>query len=305
MGQNIPAPCKESPRSVKPSADSDDLFCNHLFEMLDVLAVEVGADPLDEFHFAQGAIRFNDGALGVDPLRLDSIQPRTLDRQSADRDSYSAFTLGLPVMGANPGANFLTDVPTGIAPDQQQRRLARGRELLADPQQEGGRDMADGATIDESDQHLLDVGSPDPVTGDGLRLGVLFGEDHLPKSQRQVTPCSKQTSAAKRSVHRLVSFPNDRGVSCKIARSRSRLASSSIGAAVLGLDERGRKQRVASAQYARIVLGTVGGVHRRWAAIADVRPPRALARRIWHRRNSKASRERRPFSRRRCSSLGK
>src|ERR671914_1499789 len=58
------------------SADSGDLFCNHLFEMLDVLAVEVGADPLDEFHFAQGAIRFNDGALGVDPLRLDSIQPR-------------------------------------------------------------------------------------------------------------------------------------------------------------------------------------------------------------------------------------
>src|SRR5919204_3817808 len=73
------------------SADSGDLFCNHLFEMLDVLAVEVGADPLDEFHFAQGAIRFNDGALGVDPLRLDSIQPRTLDRQSADQDSYSAF----------------------------------------------------------------------------------------------------------------------------------------------------------------------------------------------------------------------
>ena len=153
--------------------------------MLDVLAVEVGADPLDEFHFAQGAIRFNDGALGVDPLRLDSIQPRTLDRQSADQDSYSAFTLGLPVMGANPGANFLTEVPTGIVPDQQ-RRLARGRELLADPQQEGGRDMADGATIDDSDHHLLGVGSQDPVTGDGLRLGVLFGEDHLPKSQRRV-----------------------------------------------------------------------------------------------------------------------
>jgi hypothetical protein len=53
------------------SADSGDLFCNHLFEMLDVLAVEVSADPLDEFHFAQGAIQFNDGALGVDPLASD------------------------------------------------------------------------------------------------------------------------------------------------------------------------------------------------------------------------------------------
>src|ERR671918_1645864 len=119
-------------------------------------------------HF--GSIRFNHGLL---------------TGKSADQDSYSAFTLGLPVMGANPGANFLTEVPTGIVPDQQ-RRLARGRELLADPQQEGGRDMADGATIDESDRRLLDVGSQDPVTGDGLRLGVLFGEDHLPKSQRRV-----------------------------------------------------------------------------------------------------------------------
>src|ERR687895_1998132 len=72
---------------------------------------------------------------------------------------------------------------------------------------------------------------------------------------RQVTPRSKQTSAAKRSVHRLVGFPNDRGVSCKVARSRSHLASSSIGAAVLGLDERARKQRVGPVRTDRIANG--------------------------------------------------
>jgi hypothetical protein len=43
---------------------------------------------------------------------------------------------------------------------------------------------------------------------------------------REVTPCSKQTSASRRSIHRLVGLPNERGLSCTIARSRSRLASS-------------------------------------------------------------------------------
>ena len=59
-----------------------------------------------------------------------------------------------------------------------------------------------------------------------------------------------------------------------------------------------RKQVVMSALYARIVLRTVCAVHPRCAAIWEGRWLLALASRIWQRRNSKASRERRPFSRR-------
>src|SRR5205823_13692763 len=94
--------------------------------MLNILAREIGADTPDEFCFAQEPIRFGDCPLGVDPLWLDSIQPRALDRQLADQDSHATLTLGPPVMGANPRADFLADVPTGVVPHQQQCLLAVG-----------------------------------------------------------------------------------------------------------------------------------------------------------------------------------
>jgi hypothetical protein len=58
--------------------------------MLNVLAVEIGADTADEFGFAQEAPRFDHGPLGVNPVRFDSIQPGTLDRQLTDDDPHAA-----------------------------------------------------------------------------------------------------------------------------------------------------------------------------------------------------------------------
>src|SRR5919109_4118691 len=307
-------------RHKAPSAGSRDLFCNRLFKMLNILAREVGADTPDEFCFAQEPIRFGDCPLGVDPLWLDSIQPRALDRQLADQDSHAPLPLGPPVMGANPRADFLADVPTGVVPHQQQHLLAVGLQQCADPSEEGGRHRAHGTTVNEANQYLLRVSSKDPVTGDDLRVCVLFREGHLPQSNRlvlgprvqlglrqtrppdfigeaqypfrmgrcqanqpvallffnayrgsglviqclarfhatpirlkacridsllkarEVTPCSKQTSASRRSVHRRVGLPNERGLSCTIARSRSRLVSSSTGATLLGRDDLARKQ---------------------------------------------------------------
>src|SRR3982750_1855111 len=71
---------------LSASAGSRDLFCNRLFKMLNILAREIGTDTPDEFCFAQEPIRFGDCPLGVDPLWLDSIQPRALDGQLADQD---------------------------------------------------------------------------------------------------------------------------------------------------------------------------------------------------------------------------
>jgi hypothetical protein len=147
--------------------------------MLNILAREIGADTPDEFCFVQEPIRFGNCPLGVDPLWLDSIQPRALDRQLADQDSHATLTLGLPVRGANPRADFLADVLTGVVPHQQQRLLAVGLQQLADPTEEGGRHMAHGTTFNEANQHLLHVGSKDPVTSDGLRVCILFREGHL------------------------------------------------------------------------------------------------------------------------------
>ncbi len=172
-------------RLTEPSAGSRDLFCNR-FKMLNILAREVGADTPDEFCFAQEPIRFGDCPLGVDPLWLDSIQPWALDRQLAEQDSHATLTLGLPVMGANPRADFLADVPTGVVPHQQQRLLAVGLQQRADPSEEGGRHRAHGTTVNEANQHLLRVSSKDPVTGDGLRVCVLFRKGHLSQSNRLV-----------------------------------------------------------------------------------------------------------------------
>jgi hypothetical protein len=83
-----------SPHTEVLNAGSRDLFCNHLFKMLNILAREIGADTPDEFCFAQEPIRFGDCPLGVNPLWLDSIQPRALDRQLADQDSHATLTLG-------------------------------------------------------------------------------------------------------------------------------------------------------------------------------------------------------------------
>lgn len=153
--------------------------------MLNILAREVGADTPHEFCFAQEPIWFGDCPLGVDPLWLDSIQPRALDRQLADQDSHATLTLGLPVMGANPRADFLADVPTGVVLHQQHCLLAVGLQQRADPSEEGGRHMAHGTTVNEANQHLR-VSSKDPVTGEGLRVCVLFREGHLSQSNRLV-----------------------------------------------------------------------------------------------------------------------
>jgi hypothetical protein len=84
--------------------------------MLNILAREMGADTPDEFCFAQEPIQFGDCSLGVDPDWLDSIQSGALDRQLADQDSHATLTLDLPVVGLNPRADFLAEVPIGAPP---------------------------------------------------------------------------------------------------------------------------------------------------------------------------------------------
>jgi hypothetical protein len=138
------------------------------------------------FCFAQEPIRFGDCPLGVDPLWLDSIQPRILERQLADQDSHATLTLGPPVMGVNPRADFLAEVPTGVVPHQPQHLLAVGLQHLADPTEQGGPHRAHRTTRNEANQPLRRVGSKDPLTSEGLRVCLLFREGHLSKSNRFV-----------------------------------------------------------------------------------------------------------------------
>lgn len=166
------------------SALSRDLFCNQLLKMLGVLTVEIGTDPIDEFVFTQEAVWFDDSPLGVNPMRFEAIQPGTLDGQLTDDDPHAARRLGVSVMSPAPAPDFLAAMPAGIVPHQQQGLLALGFQVLADPLEEGGGDVAYRATIHEAYQNLLSIGTQNPIAGDGLRLGVIFRARHLGKPKR-------------------------------------------------------------------------------------------------------------------------
>ena len=111
-----------------------------------------------------------------------------------------------------------------------------------------------------------------------------------------VKPCSKLTSAARSSVHRLVGLPNVRGLWCSTPRSRSALAGSKAARLVFDRCEPRCRAAVPRALNAWIASRTVWSSQPRWRAIDGARSCRALASTIWHRRRTKASEERRPAS---------
>ncbi len=83
------------------------------------------------------AVGRDGAALAVDPLWLDRVEPRAFNRQAAGDDPHAySGGLDLAVVDAEPGPDFLADVPGGVIPDQQQRRLPCRRQTLDAPRQE-------------------------------------------------------------------------------------------------------------------------------------------------------------------------
>ncbi len=121
-------------------------------------------------------------------------------------------------------------------------------------------------------------------------------------TSRSVTPCSKQTSAASASVQTEVGLPKVRGLWCRIARNRCAFSWLKIGCTVFGRRDLGRKQSNPSAWKALITLRTICKEQPRLRAISEGRWPLEEASSIWERRMVKASGERSPSVRVRCSS---
>ena len=83
-------------------------------------AVQGGADAVDEVSCGEESSRLDDAALGVEPDRLDGIEPGALDRQVAvDNADANCRLLDLAIVRADPGTDLGADVPGGIVPDQQ------------------------------------------------------------------------------------------------------------------------------------------------------------------------------------------
>jgi hypothetical protein len=72
----------------------------------------IGAHAVGYLLSGEQARGFDNGALGMDPLGLDRVEPGTLDRQVADQDAHTAaLLLDLPIVRPDPGTDGLTDVP--------------------------------------------------------------------------------------------------------------------------------------------------------------------------------------------------
>ena len=83
-------------------------------------------------------------ALGVYPLRLDGVQPRTLLRKKATHDPYFSFAAALfdfSVVPSEPLSDLPGDMPTGVIPGEKQDSLASRFEPLATPRKEPRRVM--------------------------------------------------------------------------------------------------------------------------------------------------------------------
>ena len=79
-----------------------------------VSAVEMLADPVGQLGGRQQPRRLDNGALAVQPLGLDRIEPWALARQVARQDAHAlARPFDLTVVRADPGAHELADMPGG------------------------------------------------------------------------------------------------------------------------------------------------------------------------------------------------
>jgi hypothetical protein len=88
-----------------------------------VSTAEAGTDPLGQLVASQQTRGLDDGALGVHPLGLDRIEPRTLAGQvahHAKRAHAPTLPFYLTALLANPGRHGLAAMPRRIVPDQGQ-----------------------------------------------------------------------------------------------------------------------------------------------------------------------------------------
>src|SRR5687768_12174192 len=92
----------------------------------------------------------------MEPARLNWVEPGALGGQKAGQNA-NAVTGGLDllIVGTNPGAHVLGEVPGSVVPDQEPEALAEGGEFVGGPVEELGRDGTDRPTGDEAEPDLL------------------------------------------------------------------------------------------------------------------------------------------------------
>lgn len=153
--------------------------------MLVMRTAEDPANPVGKFVSTQETVGLDHLALAVDPFGLYGVQPWTLLGQKTAHDPYAFATLFDPaVVLTEPAPDLLGDMPARVVPDQEQGLLAKSFEFFGTPRKESGRYAAHGPTIHEPQPRLIELWQIEPVTGDGLRLGIVLGDRLLDEAHR-------------------------------------------------------------------------------------------------------------------------
>src|SRR5215212_11686100 len=143
------------------------------------------AHPVRKLVCSEQPLRLDDFALGVNPLRLDRIEPRTLLRKQATDDPHALAALfDAAVVPPNPPSHLLGDMPTRVVPDEKQDLLAHRLELFQAPLKKPGGYRAYRPPIDEAQPRLIYSRQVESVAAYSLRLGVFFCNRTLAEAKR-------------------------------------------------------------------------------------------------------------------------
>src|SRR5215204_7487851 len=102
--------------------------------MLVMSTTEYSAHPVRKLVCSEQPLRLDDLALGVNPLWLDGVEPRTLLRKQATDDPHALpALLDATIVLSEPSPYLFGDVPRSVVPDEKQDLLADLFELFQAP----------------------------------------------------------------------------------------------------------------------------------------------------------------------------
>ncbi len=96
----------------------------------------------------------------------------------------AAVPLDATVVRLEPRAYGLADVPRGIVPHHQQRRLPFSRQPVRQPPKKLRRHRTNRTTVHKAEEHVVCVSSSQPITRHGLGLWVATVRLVLDEAQR-------------------------------------------------------------------------------------------------------------------------
>src|SRR5256884_8476711 len=121
-----------------------------------IRASKMGTNALSQLLSGKQPVGFNHGALAMDPLGLNRVEPGTSGGQKTRQDADAlALSFHLGVVFTYPTADEFAHMPGGIVPNEQPGRFPPGLQLLTSPLQKLRGVVTHGASCHKIQRHLI------------------------------------------------------------------------------------------------------------------------------------------------------